>query len=268
MTAPEFVEDDTRREPSALRHLQDVQQALEKTRIGMGNRISAWHRNNPDTELPKSLEMMIDLHDKLLEIEERSETLIGDELLEYPIWNEWLRHVKGVGPAYGGQLLSYLLPPLPTKGPSSWYKACGLYPQERPDGQYRLPRPRKGEGKVTYHPYMRRNLYNLATSFVRSGGYYREMYDRSKERLVALHEGDTNWPKGRIDSVARWVTIKLFLAHLWEKWCEVEGIHNRGPYGLTTLEDGTQVIRYQLDDGSYTEHAYYPAPDVPAKGKI
>ena len=99
----------------------------------------------------------------------------------------------------------------------------------------RLPRPRAGGGKITYHPWLRRCLHNVATSFVRNGGYYREVYDEGKARLTAFHEGDENWPPHRLDAVARWKTVKLFLAHLWEKWLESEGQNGRRAYVVDQL---------------------------------
>jgi hypothetical protein len=151
-------------------------------------------------------------------------------LAHWPVYQEWLCHVKGIGPSLAGQMLALLLPPIPSKGPSSWYKAAGLAPELRPDGLMRLPRARAGEGKITYHPWLRRCLYNVATSFVRNGGYYREVYDRAKTRLLGLHEGDKDWPPIRVDRAARWSMIKMFLAHLWEAWCEAENIPARLPY--------------------------------------
>ena len=98
--------------------------------------------------------------------------------------------------------------------------------------------------------------------------YKRQLYDQTKSRLLRQHAGDTNWPLHRLDDAARWITIKRFLVDLWAAWCAAEGIHNRGPYGLTTLADGTRVIRLTAPDGSYQDHAFVDYPRWSGNGKI
>lgn len=239
------------REVSPLRYLHDTQVSLEKFRIGIGNRVSAMARGVDGAErpVPEAYGRVFELAQQM---EDQIDTAIGSELKNWPVYREWLSHIKGIGPSLSGQMLALLLPPIPTKGPSSWYKAAGLAPEQRPDGLMRLPRARAGEGKITYHPWLRRCLYNVATSFVRSGGYYRDVYDRAKARLVELHRNDTDhWPPHRLDSVARWETVKLFLSHLWEAWCEIEGIERRQAYAIEKLG-----------------HQYIPRPMPQGKGKL
>lgn len=235
---------------SPLRYLHDTQVSLEKLRISLSNRVSAIERGvdgvvNPIPAIYQRLQ------DGLGLLERETDEAIAIELKGWPVYNEWLRHVKGIGPSLSGQLLALLLPPIPEKGPSSWFKAAGLTPEVRPDGLRRLPRPRTGEGRVTYHPWLRRCLYNVATSFVRNGGYYRTVYDRGKAQLQELHRDEEAWPPHRVDSVARWRMVKLFLSHLWEAWCEADGIKRRPPYVTERLG-----------------HQYIPRPLPTGKGKI
>jgi hypothetical protein len=236
---------------SPLRYLHDTQVSLEKFRIALSNRTSAIERGVDEQVAP-----VPDVYGRLAsmaaDMEQEVDRAIATELTSWPVYSSWLRHVKGIGPSLSGQILALLLPPIPTKGPSSWYKAAGLAPEERPDGLSRLPRARAGEGKITYHPWLRRCLYNVATSFVRNGGYYRTMYEQFKARFQEQHAGDDEWPPIRIDRVARWKTVKLFLAHLWEAWCEVEGIIPRRPYVIDVLGHG----------------GYIPRPLVNGTGKI
>ena len=234
---------------SPLRHLHDTQVNLEKFRIALGNRVSALERG-VDTATTPVPEVYERLADNALAMEHEIDAAIASELRRWPVYESWLRHVKGIGPSLAGQMLALLLPPIPDKGPSSWWKAAGLAPEQRDDGS-RLPRARQGEGKITYHPWLRRCLHNVATSFVRNRGYYRTTYDEAKARLVALHKDDTAWPPHRLDSVARWITIKRFTAHLWEAWCEVESIPRRDPYVVEKLG-----------------HHYIPRPLPNSKEKI
>ena len=214
----------------------------------MGNRVAAVERQVDDLD-----EATADLYNRLYAQAELWEEEIDAHLARYvaqiPVWDHWLSHVRGIGPALAASLIVLLLPPLPDAGPSTWYKAAGLVPELRPDGTMRLPRARAGEGKTTYHRWLRRSLYNVATSFVRVGGYYRATYDREYKRLSERHAGDENWPRHRIDDAARWAMIKLFLSHLWEKWLEAEGQPSRRAYVIEVLG-----------------HHYIPPPE-PTDGK-
>jgi len=200
---------------SPLRHLHDTAVSIEKFRISVGNRVSAISKGVDGAVAP-----VPDVYERLLAQAEGMETeidrAIARELDAYPVWDSWLRHVRGIGPSLAGQMLALLLPPIPTKGPSSWYRAAGLAPETRAEGESRLPRPRAvrcpdcasttfrmkegartctecgralapGEGKLAYHPWLRRCLYNVSDSFVKNGLYYREVYDTSKSQLFGLH---------------------------------------------------------------------------------
>lgn len=258
-------------EETPLKFLHNTQQSLEKFRIQMNNRVSAIERGVDENNKPVPQIYAI-LLEQAQTMEATVDKAIDTELKNWPVYNEWLRHVKGIGPSLSGQLLALLIPPVPWKGPSMWIKAAGLAPQlrvnkecplhgdnpnadlwEQPDNlehctcEHRLPRPRAGEGKITYHPGLRRCLYNVATSFVRNGGYYREAYEINKRRLLGQHSGQAAWPPYRIDSAARWATIKLFLCHLFEAYAATLGFTPRTPYVVEKF--GHQLIPRPLPDG-------------------
>lgn len=218
---------------SVLRLMHDTQVSLEKMRIQVGNRVAALNVG-ADQVADETTMAYMRLHE-ILKIQEADfELVMAKHAAAHPVW-PWLGSVRGIGPALGSQMLSMLLPPLEDRGPSTWYKAAGLTVELRPDGTYRLPRARAGEGKITYYPRLRRCLHNVAESFVRQGGYYREIYDVRKTALIAKHVADETWPPHRLDSVARWATVKLFLAHLYEEWSEAIGIHGRRAYVVDRL---------------------------------
>ena len=231
---------ETSGERSALKLFHGTQVSLEKIRIQVGNRISALDRGDDSVDDPVLAEYRA-LHTTLEDFEKRFEKLMTTEAETFPVYDAWLRHVKGIGPGLSAQLLAMLLPPLVDRGPSTWYKAGGLTPSEI-DGQQRLPRPRAGGDKITYYPRLRRTLFLVATSFVRNGGYYRDQYDRHKTRLAAKHANDPNWPPHRLDATARWATVKLFLSHLWEEWLKAEGkSSDRRPYVIEVLGHTTYI---------------------------
>jgi hypothetical protein len=229
--------------------MHDTQVSLEKIRIQVGNRVAALTAGTDQVADPTVLAYER-LHQILKDQEEEFEAMMASIAAEHPVW-PWLSRVRGIGPALGSQMLSMLMPPLEDRGPSTWYKAAGLTVELRPDGTYRLPRARAGEGKITYYPRLRRCLHNVAESFVRQGGYYRKIYDERKAALTAKHSGDKEWPQHRLDSVARWAMVKLFLAHLYEEWAGSIGIEGRRAYVVEKLG-----------------HHYVPPPQPEGKTKI
>lgn len=223
----------TERPDSGLKLLHGTQISLEKARIQVGNRVSALERDADWTTSDIGV-LYAELHAALEGWEERLERAMAREASAYPVWDAWLSHVRGIGPGLASQLLAMLLPPLPDRGPSTWFKAAGLT-VEQIDGVSHLPRARVGQEGLSYYPRLRRCLFNVATSFVRVGGYYRAVYETRKARLVAQHAGDVAWPPYRLDSVARWVMVKLFLSHMYEKMLESDGHVGRRAYVLDVL---------------------------------
>jgi hypothetical protein len=307
--------------PFDLKLLEATRTSLEKLRIQLGNRSAALVRG--DDEATSEVEHFYNrIFEASQEWEKESERMVARAVHAYPVWDYWLKDVKGIGEGLAAQMLSLLLPPLEDRGPSTWYKAAGLTVEQRIEiiegveiEVSRLPRARAGEGKLQHHKWLRRCLYNVATSFVRNGGYYREVYDHRKRRLFATYapaaaellsaweltpvqqraewiiekygidrmvkmvkekgmdehdilaklmlpnmaiafvlEGDTSrsniWPLHRIDSVARWMCVKLFLAHLYEKMLEAEGKTGRKAFVIEQLG-----------------HPYQAPPEKTVKGK-
>jgi len=234
----------------ALKGLVQTAASLEKLRVAMGNRISALERGVDSAEEP-----VPPIYREIMAGMEHLESLIDmaveDGVNKLPVYNLWLRHIKGIGPALAAQMLAFLLPPKDGLGVGTWYKAAGLNPGKRPDGQWRLPRDRAGE-QAHHHRYLRRCLHNVATSIVRTGGFYRQVYDDQKGRLVAAHAGEEEWPPHRLDDTARWITVKLLLSHLWHKWAEIEGVAIRPPYVIEVL--------------GHT--GYVPPPEPSGNGKV
>jgi len=218
-----------------LKALVETAASVEKLRIAMGNRKSALIRG-VDEAAGAVPDIYVRLFERVDDMEHIIDEGVAVAVKQHPVYDYWLSHVKGIGPALASQMLAFLLPPQPGFGVGTWYKAAGLAPQYREEqGQWRLPRARAGEGKTTHHRYLRRCLHNVGTSLVRTGGFYRTVYDDQKNRLIAAHLDDPEWPKHRLDNVARWITVKLLLSHLWHKWAEIEGIPIRPPYVIEVL---------------------------------
>lgn len=245
--------------------------SAQKARIAAGNRIEAVMRG-VDAATPRALDRYRRIYAYLERAEAEALAGMAEESAAYPVWDYWLKHVKGIGPSLGSQLLAMLLPPIPEKGPSSWYRAAGLDPELRVSSEgveeFRIRRPRAGEGAITYYKRLRMTLWNVAVSFIKTGGedgYYRGVYLRRKAELRASPQR-ADWPDIRIDQVARWIMVKRFLAHLWEAWCEVEGIPNRKLYITEVPQYQQESMEAWMGLEGIRKHQYIPRP-LPVNGR-
>lgn len=161
-------------------------------------------------------------------------------LRDIPIYNAWLKNIRGVGPAMAGVLLSEINIER-AKYPSSLWAYAGL--DVAGDGKGRSRRAdhliereyidKDGEVKtcksITFNPFLKTKLVGvLATSFLRVGeSPYRDIYDKYKHRLEA------KWPdesKGHRHNAAMRYMIKMFLIDLYKEWRAIEGLPVAPPY--------------------------------------
>lgn len=207
---------------------------------------------------------IVESYNKQLTLEEDHLRLIRVELERYAIYTEFLEHVRGVGPAMAGVILSEINIHKCNSIAALW-KYCGLdvvvYEKEgimHEEGRGRKKEHlvekvytnRKGESVttvgITYNAFLKTKMVGvLGSIFIKIGGPYRTVYDDYKNRLLnnPKHVGKTN---GHIHNMAIRYAVKMFLADLWTKWRTLEGLPVRASYaeeklgikhsGLTTLE--------------------------------
>ena len=196
---------------------------------------------------------------------------MGDMLSAFPIWNEWLKGVHGIGPAMAGCIISEL-DPSKARNVSCFWKYVGI--DVAPDGRGRSNKKhhlvkkdytdKKGEvsqrDSVTYNPWIKKKLVGvLSEIFIRSGSEYRKVYDNYKHRLEnhgnwGVHNDgkwfDSDWRhiekpegkellnyvnKGHRHNMAKRYMIKIFLQDLWLNWRKLEGLPVTLPYAESKL---------------------------------
>lgn len=171
-----------------------------------------------------------------------------------PIYQAFLQHERGIGPAMAAVLITYF-DPAKARHVSSFWKYAGLDVAQ--DGAARSRRKehlieraytdRNGNEatrlSTTYNPWLRMKLLGgLAPSFLRSASPRRELYDNYRHRITtdasrhkvtvvewkrAFRAGEdvrNLWPPGRIHKAALRYMVKIFLVDLWTKWREIEGL--------------------------------------------
>jgi len=189
----------------------------------------------------------------LKKLEREIRTYIEKQLQGIPIWEEFLNKIKGMGAILAGGLISRL-DPYRADHPSSFWKFCGLHVEEgkavkRETGQ-----------KLDFDPRLRTLAWKVGGSFIRfkTPPYIFKYNERKKyenEKLNNPVENPRNCPdyqkcitklikkakrtgrepksppcKRHIDLRARRYMVKKFLADLWVRWRQIEGLPTGEPY--------------------------------------
>jgi len=183
------------------------------------------------------LESTEDAHFRMLE------KLLDD----HPIYNEFLKKVKGCGPAMSAVIISQF-DIFKAKYVSSMWVYAGVDVVTE-DGQGRSKRAehlveveyvtKDGELKkrksITFNPFLKSKLVGvLASSFLRSKSPYAEVYYNYKNRLenTPKHQEKT---KAHRHNMAMRYMIKRFIADLYVQWKEIEGLEAAPEYSETKL---------------------------------
>lgn len=251
-----------------IRRLTDIYYDVQDVRIRTANRL----RNFPSkskTGYPQ----------ELLKIEKHTKAELLMCLETVPIYAKWLSKVKGIGPCLGGGLLSVIMirfslnksledyseiqkqHALKTKDSafrvpeirgisafanvSKLWKFCGL---DVVDGH--APKRRRGQ-MVTWSPKMRTLCWKIGESFVKNGDYYRSRYEEfrkiedEREFICSVckknHPKATQCIKGHRYARAKRKTVKMFLAHLFDRWYRLEGLKPPEPYAKGFLGHSTYI---------------------------
>ena len=97
------------------------------------------------------------------------------------------------------------------------------------------PRRKKGY-HAFWNPKARRLVFLISKNFVMLGdkGFYGRAYRRFKERILRRKDIQ-HYPRIRKEAMARRATFKLFLAHYYQAYHDLEGIPYRMPYQFEYL---------------------------------
>ena len=181
-------------------------------------------------------------------------------LTEFAVYTDFLRDVRGIGPAMAGVIISEI-DITRAKYASSIWKYAGL--DVAPDGQGRSKRKEHlvdceytdKDGKpatrlgITFNPFLKTKLMGvLASSFLRAGaGKYSDIYRDYKHRMECHtkygphndKKKDENdkiiTSKLRRHNMSLRYMVKMFLIDLYAAWREIEGLPVHPPYSEAKL---------------------------------
>jgi hypothetical protein len=179
--------------------------------------------------------------DNYLELEQQEKNhfkRLGHILKDYPIYNDFLHGVTGIGPAMAGVIISEI-DITKAEYPSSLHKYAGL--DVAADGQGRSRRPEhledseyeakdgtiKTKKGITFNPFLKTKLVGvLGSSFLKQSPdkcEYRKVYDDYKHRLEHM-DAHKEKSKGHRHNMAIRYMVKMFLVDLYNAWRPLEGL--------------------------------------------
>jgi len=175
-----------------------------------------------EIEVPKEIADLVWYHNSLLETEKELAKRLDGWSSHHPIRIHFLSKVKGIGGVLASGIIAWLSPIDRFPNVSKLWAYCGLAP-----GQKR----RKGE-RLNYNPKLKTLFWKVWNQFIKCRCFGRKLYLESKEYCKAKHP---DWTKLHIHNWAGRKTVKIFLACLWAKWRQLEGLPVTKPYAIQFL---------------------------------
>jgi hypothetical protein len=174
---------------------------------------------------------------------------LGNVLKDFPIYNEFLVNVYGIGSAMAGVILSEINIHA-AEYPSSLWKYAGL--DVAGDGQGRSRRKEhlvestyvdadgveQTKNGISFNPFLKTKLVGvLGSSFIKQSAakcQYRKIYDDYKHRLENS-PAHADKSKGHRHNMAVRYAVKRFLADLYVAWRTLEGLPVANEYSVDKL---------------------------------
>lgn len=250
-----------------LSFLVDTQLKVEKLRVATQVRNS--HLRKRKKVDPTTLK----LQEEIQNLENFVDGVVADKIKDHPAY-DWFSRVKGVGRENIAKVVGPIRvkpdPDDPEKDYADTISALWRFAGFDVGKDGKAPKSQKGE-KHHYNATLRAMCWRLATSLVRlkKPGKYCEYYLKEKEkyRQKYLNEGYKIVPseklptknkkkyepegvisEGHLDNQAKRKMIKLFLAHLWLVWRQVERLPITKPYVIEKLGHNYFIDPYEFCD--------------------
>jgi hypothetical protein len=174
-----------------LKILVETLYAIQKYRIQAELRIQSFVRDGRLTKIKAG-----QLHHMIDERLKSEETIflrdVSKMLKSVPIWTDFMKKIKGIGPAIAGSLIAGIVDIAKFDAVASLWKYCAqdvintpldTADEEEPIIFGEAPRRESGE-KITWNPFMRATIFKMTDSFVKQNpekSLYRRLYDKKKK---------------------------------------------------------------------------------------
>lgn len=192
----------------------DIMEVKVLFRVHEDEKKSMVQEKNKRTALRKTFEL-VDVSGDVLEktlsrknqvIEEKEAILVGlkkeleVKVGKFPIWEEWLSSLKGVGATITAGLIGEI-GSKKFESENSLKHYAGMIP--------------RGESKK-FNRYLKVTLYQFTEGIIKQRTpEWRELYDNMKVYYAEKHE---DWSKGKVDNYAKKFVQTKFLLEFWRRW--------------------------------------------------
>ena len=192
-----------------------------------------------DKEDQEYVEKLVELLEEARTKENKFKKLMQFYIEQEPIYDKWLKNIKGISTLNTANLLQYFGYCEKAKHCSSLWKYAGLHVVNGKAPKLSM----YGKGKevetgLDYNPKLRMLMYRVGDSFVKQRTpKYRDIYDREKAKQWKLGDYDEKknvmrnkdvegspQSKGHADNRARRKMVKRFLADFYEQCLLIRGI--------------------------------------------
>jgi len=235
-----------------IRNLVEIYYDVQDVRIRSFNRL-------------RQVGKVVGVHPELLKkLEQEIRDYIKAAIKGLPIYEKYLKFIKGIGPILAGGLISYF-DPYKAEHASSFWRYAGLHVENG-----KAPKRKHGK-KLGYNPKAKVLCWKIGDSFIKQRTpFYREIYDKAKERenekLNYPLENPKNCPfykeckrklkKAKAPACALHIhyramrkMVKRFLADFWAAWRSLEGLPVSEPYPIAIL--GHEKLETQVGRASH-----------------
>jgi hypothetical protein len=267
------LKSDDEEDAEALKVLEELRKSWRRLTDGVArNRTLPSRRGFVGDELISDYAELA-LVNSYIQLERQEDASFGiiETLLEgVPIWETWLKGLRGVGPATAGVLLAYFDPHKAPNVSKFWSyagldvaadgRARGRFQEHLVERQYQNKAGATSTRmSVTYNPWLKSRLLGMVgPTFLKTGSPYRAEYDRYKHGIesdpdrIKLPEAEKQkrlkeeadpavraalakrlWSPGRIHRASMRYMVKRFLADFWERWRKLEGLPTPDDYNET-----------------------------------
>jgi len=216
---------------------------IQEMRVAMSQRLQAHHK------LGYYVKQSGETHDRLLELEKHVGGIVAKMVKDEPIYNAWLKHVKGIGPALSAAIITRIGSIDRFESISSLWAYSGL------DVRNGRARQRCNSKTIDWNTDLKAIIaYKVPSQFVKlPSSFGRKLYDEYKAFYERVHdERCPTWSdpnavinkigtkatvgrkgcsrKGHIHNMTKRKVGKVFLACLWLAWRKLERLPISEPY--------------------------------------
>lgn len=171
-------------------------------------------------------------------LERHYNKIIEEEISKIPIYSEYLAGIRGIGPVTAGCLISYI-DGMDEQGRqtiarfdtiSALHRYAGLSAIDGKAQKRTLGR------HIDYNPKLKTLMFKIGSSFIKAKNQkYRAVYDEAHEQYDKRGKWSKDNPTGnknKLHTMFRSMKKmeRVFLANVWVKWRELEGLPVSDPY--------------------------------------